>query len=165
MWAAHFGAVLAGARWPAITAMNILSHQLLRTPIEVVGGYHRVTDAPGLGIEVDMDAVARFRIGPDDPRANPSNVSGGWTAMRANMTTTPFFLESRVLNTIVYPDQTCVRFRGDCRDYFIKGNGIPYCKGVRLETWEDDGTDRWQRLYDATANGPQRGRYQQPARL
>jgi hypothetical protein len=29
---------LIGASWPAISAMNILSHQLITRPIEVVGG-------------------------------------------------------------------------------------------------------------------------------
>ena len=50
----QFGSALAGARWPAITTMNILSHQLLRDPIEVIGGYHKITDSPGLGVEVGI---------------------------------------------------------------------------------------------------------------
>jgi hypothetical protein len=161
-WAAHFGAALAGARWPAITAMNILSHQLLCEPIEVVGGFHRVSDAPGLGVEVDTAAIARFRIAEDDPRANPVQAHGGWIAMRPNMTTTPFFLQevhTREVYTICYPDSSCLRYRGDCRDYFISGNGVVYCEGVRLETRQDDGSEEFERLYASTEDGPQRGHY------
>ena len=47
-WAAHFGAVLPAASWPAITVHNILESQLLTDDIRMVGGFHRVPDAPGL---------------------------------------------------------------------------------------------------------------------
>jgi D-galactarolactone cycloisomerase len=36
---------------------------LLTRPIEHVGGMVRVPDAPGLGIEVDRQALARFAVG------------------------------------------------------------------------------------------------------
>ena len=57
------------------------------------------------------------------------------------------------------------RYRDDCRDYFINGNGLVYCKGVRLETWEDDGSEEWQQLYGATEDGPQRDRYERRPKL
>ena len=63
-WAAHLGAVLTHATWPTITCVNLFSHQLLKTPIDVIGGYHQVPDGPGLGVEVDEEAVERFRV-PD----------------------------------------------------------------------------------------------------
>jgi|EP01043_Picozoa_sp_COSAG02_P044638 hypothetical protein len=81
------------------------------------------------------------------------------------MTTTSFFSDAQVLYTIVYPDGSCVRYRDDCRDYFINGNGLAYCKGVRLETWADDGSDEWQRIYAATEDGPQRDRYRSGPKL
>ena len=68
-----------------------------------------------------------------------------------------FVWNAQVLYTIVYPD--------DCRDYFANGNGLAYCKGVRLETWKDDGSEEWQRLYAATADGPQRDRYRPTPKL
>ena len=43
-WAGHLGSKLVNANWPAITAMNILSHQLIKQPIEVVGGFHKIGD-------------------------------------------------------------------------------------------------------------------------
>ena len=41
----------------------------------------------------------------------------------------------------------------------MHGDGIPYCKGVHLETRHDDGSEEWQRLYDTTKDGPQRDHY------
>ena len=116
-WAAHLGAVCKGASWPAITAMNILSSQLIATPIDVVGGYHRVSERPGLGIEVDTDAVARFRLPPDDPRISPSG--------------SDYATAENVFYAVVYPDASCIRFRGDCRKYFVDGDGPAYAPGVR----------------------------------
>ena len=48
-WAAHLGAVLTHATWPAITCINLYSHQLLKEAIDVVGGYHRVPEGTGFG--------------------------------------------------------------------------------------------------------------------
>lgn len=61
-WAAHLGAVLLQAKWPAITCMNIYESQLLAQPIELRGGFMRVPEGPGLGIEIDEDAFARYQV-------------------------------------------------------------------------------------------------------
>ena len=61
-WAAHLGAVCAQAKWPAITCMNIWRHQLIRTPIELRGGFHRVPEKPGLGVQVDRRALLRYAV-------------------------------------------------------------------------------------------------------
>ena len=58
-WAAHLGAVCPEAKWPAITCMNIWKEQLIRPAIELRGGYHRVPDGPGLGIELDEGLVEK----------------------------------------------------------------------------------------------------------
>lgn len=65
-YAVQLGAVLPAATWPAVTCMNIYSEQLLRTPIAVEGGYTAVPDAPGLGVDVDEDALERLRMTPGD---------------------------------------------------------------------------------------------------
>ena len=61
-WAAHWGAVSRQAVWPAITCMNIYESQLLAEPIEIRGGFQAVPERPGLGVEIDMDAVERYRV-------------------------------------------------------------------------------------------------------
>ena len=59
-WAGHLGSVLTHATWPAITCINLYSDHLLTQPIQVSDGCHKIPDAPGLGVEVDEDAVERF---------------------------------------------------------------------------------------------------------
>jgi L-alanine-DL-glutamate epimerase-like enolase superfamily enzyme len=61
-WAAHFGAVLPGATWPAVTDMHLWESQLITPQIEVRGGFYRVPERPGLGVEVDEVAVERYRV-------------------------------------------------------------------------------------------------------
>jgi len=41
---------------------NPLRHEILESPFDPTGGSLRVPDGPGLGIEVDEDAVERYRI-------------------------------------------------------------------------------------------------------
>ncbi|MCL4861648.1 MAG: ClbS/DfsB family four-helix bundle protein [Caldilineaceae bacterium] len=61
-WAAHFGAVLPQAKWPAITCMNIYESQLVKPAIELRGGFLRVPERPGLGVEIDEAAVEKYRV-------------------------------------------------------------------------------------------------------
>ena len=61
-WAAHLGAVCTGAKWPAITCMNIWKEQLITRPIELHGGFHRVPEAPGLGVDLDEKAVKKYTV-------------------------------------------------------------------------------------------------------
>jgi hypothetical protein len=60
--ALHVGAVLSHAQWPAITCHELYSHPLLTQRIDVVGGYARVPEAPGLGVEVDEAALAKYKV-------------------------------------------------------------------------------------------------------
>jgi L-alanine-DL-glutamate epimerase-like enolase superfamily enzyme len=61
-WAAHFGAVLPQAKWPAITCMNIYADQLIKPALEVRGGFLRTPEEPGLGVEIDPAAVEQYRV-------------------------------------------------------------------------------------------------------
>jgi L-alanine-DL-glutamate epimerase-like enolase superfamily enzyme len=148
-WAAHLGAVLTHATWPAITCMNLNSHQLLRQPIEVVGGYHRVPEAPGLGVEVDEETVARYRV----PEATVAEF-----AAKGQPYDRP---KPRIINTVVYPDGSCVHMgsAGQGYGYFGGGHGPAYVEGVRLEARPDDGTPEWADLFARAQQHPVRGRW------
>ena len=61
-WAAHLGAVCPQAKWPAITCMNIWESQLITEPIELRGGFYRVPEKPGIGVEVDEEAVQKYKV-------------------------------------------------------------------------------------------------------
>ena len=60
----HFAAVLTHAQWPQVDCHRIYTHQMIRQPIVVENGSARIPDAPGLGVDLDEDAVERFRIQP-----------------------------------------------------------------------------------------------------
>tara|TARA_A100001037_G_scaffold302838_1_gene335427 strand:- start:556 stop:1803 length:1248 start_codon:yes stop_codon:yes gene_type:complete len=61
-WAAHQGAVLPQAKWPAITCMNIWESQLLKADHEIRGGFYPVPTRAGLGVTIDRDAVKRYTV-------------------------------------------------------------------------------------------------------
>lgn len=149
-WAAHLGAVLTHATWPTITCVNIFEHQLLKTPIDVIGGYHKVPDGPGLGVEVDEDAIERFRV--PDAEIKPFADEGK-----------PYELPApRLLNTIVYPGGSCVHMASTSQGYgyFTAGHGPAQVEGVRLEVTPDDGSREWSDLYARAEKHPVRARWE-----
>ena len=148
-WAAHVGAVLTHATWPAITCMNLYSHPLLKKPIEVIGGYHRVPEGPGLGVEVDEEAVERFSV--PEAAQEPFRRDGQ-----------PYDLpEPRIINTAVYPDGSCVHmaFARQGYGYFGAGHGPAQVEGTRMEAWPDDGTREWADLFARARETPVRDRW------
>ena len=128
-WDAHLGSVLTHARWPAISCINMYSHHLLTEPVQVINGHQRVPDKPGLGVEVDEAAVEQYRV--------PQEVLDEH-ARQGQLYTHP---KPRLINTIVYPDGTCIHM-----DY----PNVPgtYVEGVRTEIWEDDDSQEWRNLYE-----------------
>jgi L-alanine-DL-glutamate epimerase-like enolase superfamily enzyme len=150
-WAAHLGAVLTHATWPAITCVNLYSHQLLARPIEVLGGYHRVPDGPGLGVEVDEAAVERFRV-PDEALAEFRERGRPYDRPRP-----------RIISSVAYPDGSCVHMASTSQGYgyFGAGNGPAYVEGVRLEPWPDDGSKEWADLFERARKAPVRERWQE----
>ena len=66
-FAMHLGSVLTHARLPYITCHELWKHDLLSERFKVVDGYIEVPEAPGLGIEVDERALAKYTVNRDDP--------------------------------------------------------------------------------------------------
>jgi L-alanine-DL-glutamate epimerase-like enolase superfamily enzyme len=148
-WAAHLGAVLSHAIWPAITCINLCSHQLLKKPIEVIGGFHRVPEGPGLGVELDEEAVERYRV----PEKTLQELT-----KKGQLYNHP---EPRIINTVVYPDGSCVHmaYARQGYGYFGAGHGPAYVEGVRLEAWHDDGSKEWADLFARAEQHPVRDRW------
>ena len=144
-WAGHLGAVLTHATWPAITCLNIYSHHLLKKPIEVIDGFHRVPDAPGLGVEVDEDAIQAYRV-PDEKL----DAEGLY-----------IHPEPRIIKTVVYPDGSCIHMEGDRLDYFNSGEGEAQAEGARLEVWYEDGSSEWENLFHRVQKSPVPARWQE----
>ena len=148
-WAAHLGAVLTHATWPAITCMNLYTHQLIKKKIDVVGGYHQVPTTPGLGVEVDEEAVERYRV----PASKLKLFSE-----KGELYSHP---KPRIIRTIVYPDGSCIHLADSAQhySYFLSGNGPAQVEGVRLELRLDDGSEGWSDLFLRVQKHPVRDRF------
>jgi L-rhamnonate dehydratase len=60
----HLNAVLPEALFQEYNVCDDpLSRSLCRTPLRCVDGLLAVPDGPGLGVEIDEETVARFRVG------------------------------------------------------------------------------------------------------
>jgi L-alanine-DL-glutamate epimerase-like enolase superfamily enzyme len=58
----HLSAVLVQAQWPTINCHELYEHNLLKERIPVVGGHMQVPEFPGLGVEMDEDAIEKYRV-------------------------------------------------------------------------------------------------------
>ena len=109
---------------------------------------HKVPTGPGLGIELDMAAIERYRIPLDDPMAQALTENGFYAGAGG-----------RISYTVVYPEGAALHYKGDIRQHFVQGNGPAWVPGVRLEEWADDGSAAWTALWEEVQAGPSRGRY------
>ena len=124
-FALHFGAALTHARWPAVTCLNMYADDLLTEPVDVVGGFARVPESPGLGITVDEEALERLRLPSTD--AKP---------------------EARRLLTVVWQDGRRVHYAHAMQMYndFWAGNQPLFEPGVTLQWQDDDGSAAFDAL-------------------
>ncbi|MCY3765353.1 MAG: mandelate racemase/muconate lactonizing enzyme family protein [Gemmatimonadetes bacterium] len=134
-WAAHLGAVLAQASWPAITCMNIWEHGLIDAPHDVRGGFYKVPEAPGLGINVDATAFTRYAVSHawvDPPRHL-------YRYARANGEITDYACNRQDLHRIYVADAQPISEPGS-----------------KLVIVPDDGSDGFDSRYKAASRSPVR---------
>ncbi len=123
-FAAHIGSVLQEARWPAIPCVNIYSHTLLRE-FEVKGGHLQVPQTPGLGVELDREAVERFRVEPDFVKPTV-----------------------RQIHEVHWPDgRVLCAADGGYRGDFVAGKITGFLPGMDLQVRLDDGSEEFAREY------------------
>ncbi len=132
----HFGAVHSQAVWPAVNCHQLFTHNMLTKPITVRKGMADVPDSPGLGYEVDWDAVDKFRVEkpprrPDPPRLIETTWPHGKTMYVAN--------NGRVNFMLTIGQQAKMPF---------------FKPGVKTRLVPDDGSDAWQQLYRKARRGP-----------
>ena len=134
-WAAHLGAVLPQAKWPAITCMNIWTEQLIMHPHAIRGGFYTVPDGPGLGIQLDRKTIKGRRSDHDwvDP---PRHL---YRYVRGSGETTDYVCSKQELHH-VYP-----------RD------AQPISEpGSSLNVIEDDGSEAFEEAWVAADKGQNR---------
>lgn len=129
----HFGAVLSHASWPAVNCHQLFVHPLLTEPIRVVDGFAAAPDGPGLGYQVDKEAVERFRVEKPKERPNP-----------------PRLIE------VSWPDGLKMYYaNGTQMLNHARGGGMPFYKqeaATRLVP--DDGSARWRQLHAQALREP-----------
>jgi len=132
---AHLGAVLPFAQWPAVNCLNNYADDLLVEPLAIEGGFVQVPDRPGLGVDFDESAVMRHRMEP------------------------PFELpkEDHVLS-VVWEGGRVVHYASlrQCWDDFRLGHNPVQERGVRMETWIDDGSKDFAELLAKATIAPVR---------
>ncbi len=139
VWALHLAAVLSHARWPAVNCHQLFTHPLIRPAIAVENGWAEIPDGPGLGVELDEEAVARFRT---TPRPKPYPAPGLLIAIRWPSGGTSYYAHAQ-----------------QYWDDFLGGRLPLFLPGVRLEQLPDDGSAAWRALQArAQAGGVHEGR-------
>jgi L-alanine-DL-glutamate epimerase-like enolase superfamily enzyme len=138
-WSAQMGGVLKNAKWPAVNCHQLYEHTLLKEPFVVQQGKTAVKDLPGLGYELDREALRKYTIErpkdrPDPPRLVKSTWTDGTVYYTANTGKVNFMLTAGQKG--VYP-------------YFKRG--------VRTELVPNDGSAKWKELWEKAQSGPVRG--------
>jgi len=135
-FALHLGAVLPFAQWPAVNCLNNYADDLLTAPLSIVGGYARVPDTPGLGVEIDEAALERYRMQPPYELPPP-----------------------RLLLSVVWPGGRVMHYasmRPQCWADFWAGNQPAQERGVTMEVHADDGSPAWADLFARASVAPVR---------
>lgn len=133
---AHLGAVLPFAQWPTITCMNNYTDDLLQQQLTIRGGHVQVPEAPGLGVEINEQALQKYAMEP------------------------PYRLpDERHILSVVWPGGRVVHFadmQHHCWPHFMAGNDPAQEPGVQLEIWNDDGSKEWAELHARVLQAPVR---------
>lgn len=133
-WGLHLGCVATHAQWPMITCLNMYQHQLISEPIEMVGGFAKVPDKPGLGFELS-DEIHKFKAdSPDKP-----NVKAHYALVRANGDKRWFQPE------MAHYGYWTESHRGNFPGVFEHG--------VRLERWDNDDSKDWKDMEERLKHG------------
>lgn len=135
-WSLHFGAVLSHSTWPAVNCHQLYEHTLLNEPIIVKDGFAQVPQKPGLGFELDRDAVEKLRVSKPKKRPDPP----------------------RLLKT-TWPDGRAMYLSNNGKVNFMlnlaRAGKMPYFeKGVDTVLVPDDGSREWKELYTKARKGP-----------
>jgi len=134
-FALHFAAVLTHARWPAVNCHQLFTEPMVRPAIKVENGLSAIPEAPGLGVELDEQAMERYRVEPlpAEPYPTPNLL----IAIRWPTGATSYYAHTR-------------QYWQD----FENGRLPVFPAGVYLETIPDNGSREWKELQARAAASP-----------
>jgi galactonate dehydratase len=127
VWSLHFGAVLTHARWPSVNCHQLYTRHMVEPAISVFNGTAKVPDGPGLGVELDQEAVEQFRL-PEMP-AKPYPHPELLIAIRFGSGATSYYAH-------------CQQYWDD----FSNGHLPVFQAGTFTEVVPNDGSDGWRDL-------------------
>lgn len=133
----HFGGVCRQATWPAVNCHQLFVHDLLEKPIRVAEGVAQVPDQPGIGYQPDREKMEQWKVTKPESRPEPE----------------------RLIET-TWADGTRMYTASNGKVNFMlsaANNGkYPYYQpGADTKLVPNDGSERWQRLYQRARNeGP-----------
>ena len=123
-FACQLGAAMHTATLPGVTASHAYEDDLIETPHTVQRGFMKVPEGPGLGVELDEDAINRYRNTPEPEWARHYSVvtfPGGYEHYYRNLQQAERLMKLGVDESFV--------------------------PGVRFEEREDDGTEEFDRIW------------------
>jgi hypothetical protein len=132
-FALHFAAVLSHATWPAVNCHQLYVHPLIKPGIAVESGTATIPQGPGLGVELDEDAIAKYRIEPLATKPDPPEA----------------------LIAVRWPTEAVAYYASSAQywDDFRSGRYPVFVKGVRFEYIADNGSREWKELHERAKKG------------
>ena len=123
-FALQMGAAMHTATLPGVTASHAYEDDLIVDAHPVQRGLMKIPDGPGLGVELDEDAVARY--------ANTPEVE--W---------------DRHISVVTLPGGVRHYYRSLQQAEGLMKQGVDeaYAPGIRLDEWEEDGTAEFDRRW------------------
>ncbi|MBT6149378.1 MAG: mandelate racemase/muconate lactonizing enzyme family protein [Gemmatimonadetes bacterium] len=136
----QLASVLSHAHLPHITCHSLWKHDLLKKPLELCSGFCPVSETPGLGIEVDESAIARYAVDEDEstPQADYRR------ADRIMRVTWPSGGDTRLWE---FTDELYYQAE------FYAGSIPGFMRGVDLDVIEDDGSTSFRESHDRVRRG------------
>ena len=123
----HLASVLGQAVWPAVNCHQLYTRAMVRQPMRVRDGTASIPEGPGLGVDLDEEAVEELRIDP--PAERPYPAPGLLIGIHWPSGKTSYYTHTR---------QYWADFGADKLPVFAAG--------VDLKLIPDDGSSQWKKL-------------------
>lgn len=130
----HLQAAMSHARWPAIHCNHMYQEQFVNEPFVVSNGMAAVPNRPGIGVTIDWDVVAKYRV---DPMDKPYPYPGLLLRLDWPSGAKSWFTHAQQM-----------------WDTFQAGDLPAFVEGVHLTRVEDDGSEEWKTLYEQASENP-----------
>ena len=137
---AHMAAALPMATLHHVTGAHLWAEDVAGPSLPAAGGTVRVPEAPGLGVTLDSDALARWSAAEPEPLGRVL-VRIQYTGLSAIYARPPVTASDSPKRAPTGP-------------IFLVGFGPGYDHPVDLDYWDEDGSPKFADMWERTAKGP-----------